>query len=371
MNIKDKIKEKIYNFAYKRTWYDLIYFLAGKEYVPCYEKYRGYKKAFLLMEPEYGNLGDHAIAFASEKFIKDKFPNYVLVSVSEKNTCKHLKSIINVCESDDVVFIQGGGNMGSLYPYIERMRRFCIKKIKNVHVVCMPVSVHFEETKDGKHELINSMKVYKSAINLCIFTRDKYSYEYLCKYLTKDKVKLVPDMVYYLSNTFYKKINKNEDYLVCLRKENESSIGEKKRESLSRSLINSYDNVFLYDTTVWRTINIDFREIELNSLFRMFGRAKCIITDRMHGMIISAIVGTPCVVLKSLDTKILGSYDWIKGLDSIRLIDSSEIKDIDKYIKIVCDNFHNYDFEGLLDQFEKMKEYILECKKIAEPKRPS
>lgn len=341
-------------------WYGLIYAFSGREFTSLYGSYKGHRKAFILMEPEYGNLGDHAIAYASEKFIKDKFPGYHIIPVSEENTCRHLKSIKNVLEEGDIVFIQGGGNMGSLYPYIERMRRFCVEKIQNVPVICMPVSVYFGEDSKGRDELKHSLDIYNAAKNLCIFTRDKYSYEYLRKYLPTSKVKLVPDMVYYLAGSNMKNVRKNGDYLICLRKENESAIGEKNRESLAKRILSEYADAFLYDTTIWRTVNLDFRETELDTLFRMFGRAKCVITDRMHGMIISAICGTPCVVIKSFDTKIIGSYDWIKNSRTVKLIDSKSVENIENFVDEVCNNPGEYDFKEILHEFEKMKEYILD-----------
>ena len=359
MKILSRLMSKIYKYIYKRAWYEIIYFGTGKKYVSLYDKHIGQKKIFLLMEPEYGNLGDHAIAYASEKFIKDKFPEYKLISVSESNTCIHLKSIKAVCEEGDLFFIQGGGNMGSLYPYIERMRRFCVKKIKNNPVICLPVSVYFEKNFKGRRELKKSINVYNSSKNLIIYTRDIASYDYLRKYVIRDNVKLVPDMVFYLAGKIKKEISKNEDYLVCLRKEKESAIGEEKREEISRILLKKYDNVFLYDTTIWRTVNIGFREIELDTLFRMFSRAKCVITDRMHGMIIAFIMGTPCVVLESFDTKILGSYEWIKESKKVRIIRANEIGNISKYIDDICEMSEQFDFVGLHKKFDNMRNDIL------------
>ena len=363
MEMISRIKNKICEFAYKKNWYDLLYIFAEKKYFSLYDQYKGKKKAFLLMEPEYGNLGDHAIAYASEKFIKDKFPEYKLISVTEANTCRCLRAIKRVCDEGDLVFIQGGGNMGSLYPYIERMRRFCVKKIRKIPVICLPVSVYFSEDFKGRREQKKSMNIYNNSDNLCIFVRDKFSYDYMKKYISDDKIKLVPDMVYYLTGKSDKKIKKNDDYLICLRKENESAIGEEKREILSRSLLNKYENTFLYDTTIWRSVSSEFREVELDTLFRMFARAKCVITDRMHGMIISFIMGTPCVVLKSMDTKILGSYEWIKESKSIRIVSAEDIESISKYIEEVCRISEHFDYEKLYKKFDIIKESILNGKK--------
>ena len=252
--------------------------------------------------------------------------------------------------------------MGSLYPYIERMRRFCVSKIKNNLVICMPVSVYFKEDYKGNRELKNSLKVYNRSDNLKIFTRDKFSFDFLRKHISKDKIILSPDMVYYLSGQVLEMVNKNEDYLICLRNEGETALGATGRERLSRTLVKEYDNAFLYDTTIWRTVNMGFREVELDTLFRMFARAKCVITDRMHGMIISFIMGTPCVVLKSLDTKILGSYEWIKDSDSVQLVGFEELQHINRYIDNACKIPEKYKFDKLHKEFDKMRKCIIDEK---------
>ena len=63
-----------------------------------------------------------------------------------------------------------------------------------------------------------------------------------------------------------------------------------------------------------------------NELMR-YAKSRVVITDRLHGMIFSAITGTPCVVLSTFNHKLSDYYDtFFKGSNAIFFIE----KDIDR-----------------------------------------
>lgn len=55
----------------KFNLYDLYYYF-GQE-TGEYSKRNKHKRIYVLIEPEYGNLGDQAIALATERFLEDQF----------------------------------------------------------------------------------------------------------------------------------------------------------------------------------------------------------------------------------------------------------------------------------------------------------
>ena len=356
---ENRITKKIINFLYKRNWYNLLSFISGHKYDKLYAQYNGIKKAFLLMEPEYGNLGDQAIAYASEILISDKFPEYTLITVSEKNTCLHINSIRKVCSEDDLIFLQGGGNMGSLYPYIERMRRFCIRKFDKYRVVSLPTSIYYENDIKSKVEFKRGIDVYNKHKNLYLLARDKESYEFMKNNYPAAHSLLVPDVVYYLAGKIEMNEKRGNDVIVCLRNEIESTIGENKRSEIISYLTNNLDNkILIFDTVIGRKIPFEMRKYELITLLTCFARAKCVLTDRMHGMIFSAITNTPCIVLTSLGGKIAGSYHWISNINSIKLITEPDEKIIlDEIYKIYSMNSIN-DLNSVVSKFEDIRKFI-------------
>ena len=48
-----------------------------------------------------------------------------------------------------------------------------------------------------------------------------------------------------------------------------------------------------------------------------FRSARLVITDRLHGMIFSAVTGTPCVALNNSNGKVGYEYEWLKDVPYI------------------------------------------------------
>jgi pyruvyl transferase EpsI len=60
----------------------------------------------------------------------------------------------------------------------------------------------------------------------------------------------------------------------------------------------------------------------LQEKYDELGHAAVVITDRLHGMILCAITGTPCIVLDSRSPKVRGCYEWVEDLDYIRFVEN-------------------------------------------------
>ena len=94
------------------------------------------------MTPNYGNLGDQAITQATIEFVKNELPKYKLITVSLNEIYLYLREIQDICTSEDIIFLQGGGNMGSLYhkynpqkfPQIMIMYDYIIQKLKALNM---------------------------------------------------------------------------------------------------------------------------------------------------------------------------------------------------------------------------------------------
>jgi pyruvyl transferase EpsI len=70
-----------------------------------------------------------------------------------------------------------------------------------------------------------------------------------------------------------------------------------------------------------RTVKtLEKRKAVLEFKLSQFRSAKIVITDRLHGMVLAAITGTPCIVFSNYNQKVLGTYDWIKDLNYIRFV---------------------------------------------------
>lgn len=67
---------------------------------------------------------------------------------------------------------------------------------------------------------------------------------------------------------------------------------------------------------------IDEREGQLQEFLDAFRRAQVVVTDRLHGMVFSAVTGTPCVVFGSKSHKVRATYEcWMSGQNYVRFQD--------------------------------------------------
>ena len=354
-----KLKRRVNRSIERRGLYNLYYPFSRDVYGSVYGDISKEKKIFLLMEPEYGNIGDQAIAYATEVYLKDYFPEYTLIRVTENNTFRHMKTLQRICTQEDIIVLQGGGNMGSLYPQIERLRRFCIKCFPDNFIISMPITATYRDDSRGRKELSKSKRVFDSHKSLLLLARERFTLEFIKDNFTT-KCMLVPDIVFYLTN----KINpiSVERYcnMLCIRKEMESALSACERNIIVRSILDKFPDTLIYDTEIKRTVDPDIRDLEVISMVNQFKRSRVVITDRMHGMIFAAITMTPCIVLKSLDKKIEGTYQWLEKLDHIKLVKTVSINDINSLISQMegiksCDSIkfsNNY--------WDKVRQIIIE-----------
>lgn len=110
------------------------------------------RKVFLFGSPSYTNIGDQAIAYAEEKFIKNHFPYYEYIEIMDYATDEGIELVKEIIREDDIVCFTGGGNLGNLYLDIEEDRRKVFSAFKDYKSISLPQSVYFEDTEEGQKE---------------------------------------------------------------------------------------------------------------------------------------------------------------------------------------------------------------------------
>lgn len=323
-----------------------------------YVALRQKKKLFFLMLPNYGNLGDQAIALGSLAYLKKYFSEFEIIEIALKNTNYALSAIKNVISHEDLIVLQGGGNMGNLYLYIEEYRRTILKEFADYRIISMPVTATFTNDSKGRKELERSKRIYNKCKNLTIIAREEKSYDYLKKNFSSNNIVLNPDMAFFIaSNLINAKLNR-QGVLICLRRDWEM-INNNVDDTVSL-LFQKLSNCRLYDTYITRDISSDLRGIEVESALREFSLSECVITDRLHAMVMAALTHTPCIVTGALDWKIEGTYQWIKDCPYIRFVKKIEPDRIESDIADVKMNNDYNLFGALSPYFEGLKDKIMQ-----------
>lgn len=129
----------------------------------------------------------------SLEFLK-KYSTLPIKTVLYSRQCVNKRSIRSIpLYDDDVIVIQGGGNMGAVYFAEEYLRQNIVKWFPNNRIISMPQTVWFGD--ESKNYIFNrAKKIYSSHKKLTIFGRDVPSYDF-CKKNFKCNVQLCPDMV--------------------------------------------------------------------------------------------------------------------------------------------------------------------------------
>lgn len=318
-----RIKRVIDRLFFNRN---LLAYVRGMRHKGRYQGHKGKKKLFFLLAPSYGNIGDQAIVEATLRFYQDYFSEYEIVKVDFDETFQSLYAVKNAWEDGDFIVLQGGGNIGTFYPEAEKSRRFICSIFKDRKIVSMPQSIFFEDSGRGKRELQKSRRAY-ARCNAFLVARDAYSYQVLEQDLKVKSRFLCPDIVFYLSKKICPVKSGRTMITVCLRSDREQNERVEKA-SMIHELKKRHGEVFIYDTCVDRRINDDMRMEEIDSLLYAFSLSEWVVTDRLHGMVLAALAGTPCIVLGSMDTKVLGAYQWISDLPFLHFCESYDTKAI-------------------------------------------
>jgi len=319
--------------------------------------YGNKKKIYYMLLPEHGNVGDQAIAYATLKFLEDNYPEYKIIKLNYDETIDGVNLIKSNFNKGDFIVLHGGGNMGNLYLHEEKARRYIIAALSDYPMISFPQTIYFTDDYDGNNELQLSREYYNYNKNLILLGRENRSYNIMSENFKSSKVYFCPDIVFYLNNKLKIEEKNRNQIMTCFRKDKESYYDVDLKNSLIESLGRTY-SVFENDTTVTHGVSHLDREKELKILWNEYAKSKVVITDRLHGMIFAVITKTPCIVLRSLDYKVLESYELIKDLNYIRLIDTLDLD----YIKEIIEEMANLrEFDNISDEifnFDSLKNYI-------------
>lgn len=306
---------------------------------------------FLILTPEHGNLGDHAIAQAETDLLKRIGVNYIEITGRQLGEMKWANQL-DVFNGFPIL-INGGGNLGTLWMGVEEEQREIIQRNPKSTICFLPNTIFYEDSGWGQEELHKSIELYNRHKHLTIYAREQTSYDFM-KPIYRD-VRLIPDMV--LSMKKDTGATERKGCLLCLRGDCEKTRTQQQDDMIRTQAQALFgDSVCCTDMIEQGPILPTDREEALEKKYQEFQGAELVITDRLHGMIFCAITGTPCIVINSKSPKVRGCYEWIKHLDYIRFAGSSE--DIVVQYQQIPPGPHHYDNSHLTHYYESLAKDI-------------
>lgn len=316
------------NFIKKLIPIKVKYFLIENFFYESFERSAN-PVVFVFLAADYGNIGDIAITHAQIQFLQRTFPERKVLWVPISKTRTYIKSIKKTILKDDIVTIVGGGNMGVMYSDIEELRQKVIKNFNNNKIVCFPQTLDWEENLNANIALKKIRNIYSQHSDITLIARESVSLKKLNELFENTSVKVIttPDIVLQidLEEFNYEMNRRREGGLLCLRNDKEKIVNLNMYVTEIQSILKEFNEIVACTDTHIECSNmskIETTEV-LSSKIDQFSKAKLIITDRLHGMILSFVTGTPCIVLPNSNHKISQTVkDWLFAEERIFLYEN-------------------------------------------------
>lgn len=344
-----------FRFLLRKYFQKLPIYRSRKSYKDL--KRKSYKTRIILLgTPEYGNLGDHAIAIAELELLKKNFGNYEIIEITQENLQWDLKGVFSNIQADDLLIYTGGGFVGSMYletggKYLRKI----LQQFKNNKIIIMPATIYYDNTDAGMKEMEFDFALWNSCSDLTVCVRDIESKKNLEKCDKHNfNYNLIPDMVLSLSYPIATK----RDGIGLLFREDQEKNNNIKTEQI-KSIIEEqgfcYKNM---STRVPYNVEPVQRNQEVLLKLEEISNVKLIITDRLHGLIFSIITGTPCIAIDNISKKLSGVLATINTLPYVRM---SKEAVIEEDIKSIIDEKIidlKYNYSSLQEPYIRLIEII-------------
>ena len=328
----------------------------------AFEKYIRYpaeKKCYLIGTPVHNNIGDGAIVLAELEFLKK-------VGIREKSIKEitvpefydYHKQIKKCVHPNASVFFHGGGNMGDQWIEEEMFRRERIMDFESNPMVIFPQTIYYSDSEKGRKEQEASVPFYNNRKELVIVAREEKSDAMMRKLYPDTEILLTPDIVLSTQASTYGVVNRERHGITfCMRNDPERAMTDEMIEEIKSHVraaqYHIHETDMMSDVPVskfnrWETVRNKMQE---------FADSQLVITDRLHGMVFSAITGTPCIVFGNYNHKVRGTYAWIEYLPYIHFVESAD--DVKKILPdLLAMGNCVFDNKPLLPHFEKLAEVV-------------
>lgn len=306
------------------------------------------KRIYYIGSETYWNVGDMQIAESILEFLKFYFPEYAVIEIPALEYEADKVFLKKYIQPKDIIVLTGGGNFGDQYPFAEHIRTDVIMTWGANPKVVFPQTIWYTKGSISEKMLREAQKIYTKENNVLLIAREQPSFVFAQEHFSC-KIDVVPDIVLFTTNKCDSDFNRNT-IVLCFRRDVERNITDEQSQQINDAIKGLGLETIYADTQKDYRILKDQRVSELDNVFKVFSGARLVITDRLHGLIFSAITGTPCIALNNYNHKVSGTFEWLKGLPYISFANTTE-----EAISLLPDMLKNSNF--VYDNAELMPYY--------------
>ena len=278
------------------------------------------KHVVILATPVHGNLGDHAIVAGERAALAKAFPERKLVEIPNDLYLRAPKLAKRFIKKTDIVVIDGGGNLGTLWPQEDDKITGIIESFSHNRLIVFPQTCFYDPETAYKARLERNRRVYERAKQLTVMLRDRASNDFFREAFPHVNAAFVPDIVLALQPEV--PCIERTDALLCFRTDHERVLTEETGRQIRTKLESLGIGVKNTSTIVDRMVTQETRERELQAKWQEFSASRLVITDRLHAMIFAAITATACIAVDNKSKKVSGVYEWLRDIPYVYYCDS-------------------------------------------------
>lgn len=315
---------------------------AKKNIQQAYAKVINGGKTILYLDvPTHPNMGDLAQYCCIKDWLKENYSEFQILEIDANSIIYARQEFINLLKNlkkDNLIFFQSGYCTQDLGGFHDEVHRLTVENAPDVPIIMMPQTVFFKSKKNA----VRTAEVYSKYANLTILIRDVRSYEYAKRLFPKNRLILYPDIVTSLIGTKVVPDEKDrKGILLCSRNDSEKFYSDTDITELMKQLAH-IDEIAVSDTTV----SCDFQQLKSNisehvsDMIENFSHYRVIVTDRYHGTIFSLIAGTPVIVIKTNDHKVITGVNWFKGIYDETVYYEDDIKKVPQIVERIYKDYH-------------------------------
>lgn len=345
---RGSLKKKLYHYRQIKT-------LAARAKSLSQEKI-----IYLIGTADYSNIGDQAIALGEIKLLREILPDYEILEIESGVYDSNEKKIKSIISKQSTILITGGGFIGDLWLNGENLVRSVIINFPDNPVIILPQTIFFANPNGPEYE--KTCEIYSSHKNLSVIAREKESFNEFLRIIPNDnKVFLLPDMALYIEEKFAPR-EKNKNVLLCLREDKESILTDSQQDQIKNFLLSQSCEIIYTSNIRGRGFTSRERREKVLSRLQEYHDVNLVISDRLHGMIMAVLAGTPVIALNNLTRKVEGVYkEWLANkINYVRFInDLNELPEA--FDELTNKNIlaQDYSAEYIYEFRQKLREIIL------------
>ena len=322
------------------------------------------KYAFIFFAADYNNLGDLAITISQQKFLQDTIgTEYTIIKINESETFDWISEIKALSPKNVLITLIGGGNSGSLDDFIEKPRRYLLKAFRDYKIISFPQTIYFDDSEQSMAIEEEFTRLANKCADLTLFAREKRS-EQVYLSTTNACVLLTPDIVFSYKKYITKSNNRNPDSVaLILRNDKEKLMTSTFQDGLIELCKKRFSAVKYMDTCDIEYHDDNTQEL-LNDYLKELQNVSLVITDRLHGMILSYITDTPCIVFSNNNWKIKSTYEtWLQEQDIVHIFkpENGHFSELENMINTAL-NQEKHNIVDLNDKFAALRSALEEKK---------